>query len=64
MTETLKIEAVLSCPKCKVDKFEITRVPCDAEGVFRHGLRPLTEQTVSQTNRCIDCDVPLVRKNG
>ena len=64
MTETLQIEAVLWCPKCEVDKFEVRRVPCDSEGVYRHGLEPLSGQTVSQTNRCIDCDVPLVRKNG
>ncbi len=64
MSETIKIEAILSCPACKVDKFEVTRIPCDSEGVYRHGMQPLGKTSIADTTRCADCDVPLVRKNG
>lgn len=35
-----ELEAVIWCPKCKADKYEIRRIPTGAQGVYTHASVP------------------------
>lgn len=52
-----EVEAVIICPKCRVEKYEIRRIPTGSEGVYRHASYPEgLDETVCE------CGTPLERK--
>ena len=58
------MEAMIWCPSCKEDRFELHRVPMGQEGHFSHDARPLNGQSKDNTKTCFVCDGNLTRKIG
>lgn len=50
-------EAVIWCPKCRAEKYEIRRIPTGADGVFRHASYP-----EGRSEKMCECGTPLERK--
>jgi hypothetical protein len=53
-------EAVVWCPACKADKYEIRRIPTGQEGVFRHVTYP--ESIPAEAKKFCVCGAVLERK--
>jgi len=58
------IEALIWCPDCGEDRFELHRVPTGQEGHFAHKLEPVGEQPVGDTDTCFDCGGNLTRREN
>ena len=56
-----EIECIIWCPSCRVDKFEVQRVPTRREGVFEHKSVELSENG-GYRQVCNTCQGPLERK--
>lgn len=54
----METESVVWCPKCKVDKYEVLRVPTGNSGVFEHRTNPPEKSGV---HKC-ECGTNLERK--
>lgn len=50
-------EAIIWCPSCKEDKYEVHRLPTGAQGVFSHVTIPS-----GRTEKYCACGTPLERK--
>ena len=55
-----EVEAVIWCPRCRIDKYEIRRIPTGAEGVHRHMTYP--ESIPSEDRKACRCGALLERK--
>lgn len=53
-----EIEAVVWCPTCKVDKYDVLRVPTGNAGVYEHRTNPPGKGGV---HKC-ECGANLERK--
>lgn len=53
-------EAVIWCPNCRVDKYEIQRIPTGEQGVYEHSTVP-QNLTPEQRKFCL-CGTVLERK--
>lgn len=52
-----EVEAVIWCPACRAEKYEIRRIPTGNEGVHRHASYP-----EGRNEKHCDCGTPLERK--
>lgn len=50
-------EAIIWCPRCEVDKYEVHRLPGSGQGVFYHATIPS-----GRNERACECGTILVRK--
>ena len=57
-----ELEAVIWCPACREDKFEVRRVPLDDKGHFGHMTVPPSISLAAQ-KYCV-CGAVLERKRG
>lgn len=53
-----EIETVVWCPNCKVDKYDVLRVPTGNAGVYEHRTNPPEKSGV---HKC-ECGANLERK--
>jgi len=56
----IDLEAVVWCPKCRHDKYEIRRVPTGSEGSYRHVTYP--ESLPPEARKFCLCGCVLERK--
>lgn len=54
------VEAVIWCPRCREDKYEIRRIPTGQEGVYRHAVYP--ESIPPEAKKQCACGTLLERK--
>lgn len=61
----VEVEAVVWCPKCRVAKYDVRRIPTGADGVYYHDAQPAEAYVDAQARgaRC-ECGELLERKNG
>jgi len=60
---TLERECIVWCPACKVDIFEVVRLPTGREGVFHNERRAMNESTPPKSaTYCDRCGHLLERK--
>lgn len=55
-----EVEAVIWCPRCRIEKYEIRRIPTGQEGVYSHGTYP--ESIPAEDRKACSCGAPLERK--
>ena len=54
-------ECVIWCPRCKVEKYEIRRIPTGQGGVFHHATYP--ESIPAEAKKVCQCGTVLQRKS-
>ena len=59
----LEREAIVWCPHCHIEKYEIMRQPLECEGVCEHVLKwPSGNGSDRNHLICLACNTPLERK--
>ena len=57
---TAEVEAVIFCPRCGIDKYEVRRIPTGAEGVYHHVTYPGSIPV--EAKKVCECGTQLERK--